>query len=114
MHLAGAGFAHHPHDLQARRAAHDRIVDQHDARARDDRAIGVVLEANPQFADRLGRLDEGSSDVVIADNAEFERNAAGAGVTERRRHAGVGTGTTTSASAGASRASSAPIALRVA
>ena len=86
----GAGFAHHLHDLHARRAAHDRIVDQHDALARDDRAIGVVLEANAEFADRLGRLDEGASDVVIADDAELEGNAAGLGVAERRRHAGVG------------------------
>src|SRR3546814_5480368 len=44
MHLGRTGIAHHLHDLEARRAAHDRIVDQHDALARDQRAVGVVLQ----------------------------------------------------------------------
>ena len=33
MHFAGAGLAHHLHDLHRGRAAHDRVVDQHDALA---------------------------------------------------------------------------------
>jgi len=41
--FARAGVAHHLHDLHAGRAAHDRIVDQHDALALQQRAIGVML-----------------------------------------------------------------------
>ena len=60
----------------------------------------------------MGRLNERAPDIVVADDAEFERQAAFARITDRGRNAGVGTGTTTSASTGASRANSAPIALR--
>ena len=84
------GLAHHPHDLDAGRAAHDRIVDQHDALAGDHRAVGVVLQAHAEFADRLGRLDEGPPDIMVADDAEFERQTAAARVADRRRHAGIG------------------------
>ena len=90
MHLARARVAHHLHDLHAGGAAHDRIVDQHDALALDDGAVGVVLEAHAELADRLRRLDEGAADVMVADDAELERHAAGGGVAERRGHAGIG------------------------
>ena len=90
MHLARARFAHHLHDLDAGGAAHDRIVDQHDALAVDDGAVGVVLQAHAEFADRLGRLDEGAPDVMVADDAELERQAAGRGEAERGGHAGIG------------------------
>ena len=79
MHLARAGVAHHLHDLDAGGAAHDRIVDQHDALALDHGAVGVVLHAHAELADRLGRLDEGAPDIVVADDAEFERQAAAPG-----------------------------------
>ena len=46
-----------------------------DALAADDRTIGRVLEPHALIADRLGRLDEGAADVVIADDAEFIRDA---------------------------------------
>ena len=90
MHLARAGLAHHAHDLHRRGAAHHAVVDQHDALAGDHRAVGVVLEAHAEFADRLGRLDEGAADIVIADDAELVRNAGRLRIADRRRHAAVG------------------------
>ena len=75
MHFLRAGVAHHLHDLGRGGAAHDRIVDQHDALARDHRAVGRVLEAHAKLADLLGRLDEGAADIVIADDAELVGDA---------------------------------------
>ena len=76
MHLARAGVAHHLDDLDAGRAANDRIVDEDDALAVDQRRIGVVLQLDAEVADFLARLDEGPADIVRADDAEFERDAA--------------------------------------
>ena len=90
MHFARAGIAHHLHDLHRSGAAHDRIVDQHDALAGDHGAIGAVLEANAELADVLGRLDEGAADIVIADDAKLVGNARLLGVSDRGRHAGIG------------------------
>ncbi len=112
MYLGRAGVAHHLHDLEAGRAAHDRIVDQHDALARDQRAIGIVLELDAEVADLVARLDERAPDIVRADDAEFERNARFLRIADRGGRTRIGTGMTRSASTGFSRASSAPIALR--
>ena len=47
------------------------VVDQHDALAGDDGAVGAVLEPDAELADMLGRLDEGAPDIVVADDAEL-------------------------------------------
>ena len=86
----GAGVAHHLHDLQRGRAAHDRIVDEHDALALEHGAVGVVLELDAHVADRVGRLDEGAADIVVADDAEIEGKAGRLGEADRRRHARIG------------------------
>ena len=90
VHLGRAGLAHHLHDLQRGRAAHDRIVDEHDALAGEHVAVGVVLEAHAHVADRVGRLDEGAADIVVADDAEIEGQAGRLGEADRRRRAGIG------------------------
>ena len=92
VHLAGADLLYHLDDLLRGRAAHDRIVDQDDPLALDQGAIGVVLETDAEVADVVGRLDEGAAHIVIADDAEFERQARAMGVSDRRRHARVGHG----------------------
>ena len=48
-------------------AAHDRVVDEHDALAFENAAHRVQLDAHAEVADRLLRLDEGAADVVVAD-----------------------------------------------
>src|SRR5215831_19879958 len=97
MHLLGAGFAHHLHDLHRGHAADDGIVDEHDPLAADDGAIGAVFEANPELTDLLARLDEGAADIVVADDAELIGNARLLGVADGRRTPESGTGITTSA-----------------
>ena len=52
--------------------------------------LALCFSAHAELADRLGRLDEGAADIVVADDAELEGNAGGLGVAERRRHAAVG------------------------
>ena len=90
MHLARAGIAHHLDDLHAGGAANDRIVDQDDALAVDQRRIGVVLQLDAEVADFLARLDEGPADIVRADDPELERNARCLAEADRRGNAAVG------------------------
>src|SRR4051812_42088862 len=93
MHFAGTGIAHHADDLFRRGAAHQRVVDQDDALAFDRRAVGRMLHAHAEFAHALGRLNEGAADIMVADDAEFERHAGmlavadcGGGAGIRHRH----------------------------
>ena len=89
MHFAGAGIAHHADDLLRGGAAHQRVVDQDDALALDRGAVGRMLHAHAEFAHALGRLDEGAADVMVSDDAEFERHAGMLAVAEGGGHAGV-------------------------
>ena len=75
VHLARAGLPQHADDLARGRAAHDRVVDQHDALALDDLAHRVQLDLDAEVADRLLGLDERAPDVVVADEAEPEGDA---------------------------------------
>src|SRR5581483_10847749 len=82
-----AGVAQHANDLSARGAAHDRVVHDDHALAFEHLALRVELDLDAEVTDRLLRLDEGSADVVIADEPEFQREARFFGVADRRRHA---------------------------
>ena len=90
MHLGGAGLAHHAHHAHRIGAAHDGIVDQHHPLAGQHRAVGAQLHAHAHFARVLGGLDEGAADIVVADDAHLEGQAAGLRVAQRGGHAGVG------------------------
>src|SRR6267142_5078929 len=48
-----------------------------------------MLHAHAEFAHALRRLDEGAADIVVTDDAEFERHAGMLAVTERGGHAGI-------------------------
>src|ERR1700676_1343047 len=87
--LAGAGVAHHADDLFRGGAAHQRIVDQDDPLAFDRGAVGRMLHAHAEFARALGRLDEGAADIMVADDAEFERHAGMLAIADRGGHAGI-------------------------
>ncbi len=75
MHFLGAGLAHHLHDLDRGRAAHHAVVNQHDALAAHFHLVGAVLELDAELANLLLGLDEGASDVMVADDAELKRDA---------------------------------------
>ncbi len=76
MHLTRAGLAHHLHDFSRGGAAHDGIIDQHNTFAVDDVAVGVMLELDAEMADLVRRLNKGAADIMVADDAEIEGDAA--------------------------------------
>ena len=92
MHFLGARVAHHANDLLAGGAAHDGIVDQHHALARQHMAHRIQLQLHAEVAHPLLRLDEGAANVVVADQSELQRNAALMREAHGRGHAGVGHG----------------------
>src|SRR5437867_1422572 len=67
VHLLGAVAAQHAHQLAAGRAAHDRVVHQHDPLAGQDLAHRVELDAHAGIPLALMGLDEGAADVMVAD-----------------------------------------------
>ena len=75
VHLAGAGVAQHLHDLARRVAAHDRVVDDDEALARDDLGQRVELQPQAVLAQLLAGLDEGARDVAVLDEAVVLREA---------------------------------------
>ena len=85
MHLARPGLADHAHDLARGGAAHDRVVDQHDALALEHLAHRVELELDAEVPDRLLRLDEGAPDVVVADQAPARTGSRSPGRSRARR-----------------------------
>src|SRR5262249_44398953 len=68
----GAGATNRAPQLAARRAAHDRIVDPHDPPPLEPLAHGIEFDAHARIALGLLRLDEGTPDVMVADQPQFE------------------------------------------
>ena len=89
MHFARAGRLDHLHDLAAGRPAHERIIEQHDPLAFQDAAYWIQLHLHAEVTDRLLRLNERPSDVVIADQSHAQRQLRLLGKTGRRADAGV-------------------------
>src|SRR5579862_3028940 len=90
MHFTGARISHHLNDLHRRRAAHDRIVDQHNAFAGHYGAIGAVFEPHAKLADVLGWLDKRPPHIVVPDDAQLVGNARLLRVADGGRYSGVG------------------------
>ena len=89
MHLRRPGGAHHFDDFAAGGAAHDAVIDQHNALAFQHRLVGRMLQLDAEMADRVRRLDEGAADIVVADDAKLERNATLGRKPHRRWHPGI-------------------------
>src|SRR5436305_15348823 len=87
--LARAGVAHHADDLFRGGAAHQRIVDQDDPLAFDRGAVRIMLHAHAEFAHALSWLNEGTADIMVADDAELERHARMLAVANRGGDAGI-------------------------
>ena len=108
MYFFRACVANHAHDLPAGGAAHDGVVDQHDALAFEHSCGRDSVLVSRRSRERFAGLDESAAHVVIANESETKRNAALGGVSYCCSHPESGTGTTRSASTGASRASCLP------
>src|ERR1043165_5429982 len=50
---------------------------------------GIELHLDAKMANRLFRFDEGTADIVIPNQPEFERNSRPLGIAERGRHPGI-------------------------
>src|ERR1700754_567442 len=48
-----------------------------------------MLHAHAKFAHALGRLNEGAADIVVSDDAEFERHPGMLAVADRGGNAGI-------------------------
>src|SRR5689334_12286124 len=89
MHLAGARRADHLDDLAAGGAPHNRVVHQDDPLVLQHRPVRRVLQLHSEVADVVGGLDEGSTDIVIADDTDLERDTAFRRVAHRGWNAGI-------------------------
>ena len=88
--LGRAGLAQHPDQRPLGVAAHDRVVDHHQALAGDHVAQRVQLEPDAELADGLAGLDEGTPDVGVLDQPLPVRDAGRLGVPDRRGRARLG------------------------
>jgi hypothetical protein len=87
--LGGSGLAQHPHDGALGVAAHDRVVDDHQALAGDHLAQGVELEADAELADGLAGLDEGAAHVGVLHHPLPVGDPGLLGVADRGRRPGL-------------------------
>ena len=82
MNLFGAGLADHLDQFFRGRAADNRIIDHHHALVFEHPAHRIELHADIEIADMLVRIDEGPADIMIADQADFKRDAGFFGIAE--------------------------------
>src|SRR6266481_9394851 len=87
--LPRSGPPHHFHDLYRSGAAHDRVVDEDHALAGKIGPARVVLQTDTEMANLVGRLDESSTDVMIADDAKLERQSRFLGIADRGGYARI-------------------------
>src|SRR5271163_1374671 len=90
--FAGAGLADHAYDFPACGAANDGVVDENDALAFDEAADGIEFQFHAEIANGLRRLDKGTANVVIADQAHAERNFRFERVADGGGYARIGDG----------------------
>ncbi len=90
VYLRRAALPDDGDELAHRRAADDRVVDDDDPPALEHAADRVELDAHVPVPHRLPRLDEGASDVMVADEAELERQLRSFRVPEGDRVARIG------------------------
>src|SRR5262249_54098900 len=90
VYLFRPGGPHHFHDLPARGASNDRIVNQDHPSTLEDALDRVQLDPYAEVANRRLWLDERAADIVIADEAHAQRHTGFLRVAHRRAHAGVG------------------------
>ena len=69
MHFFRAGFPDHPHDLLGRRATHNGIVNEKNPLAFQKQLVRVQLQPNTHVPNGVRWFDEGTPDIMIADDA---------------------------------------------
>ena len=90
VHFSSTRTPQHLDELLRRVAAHDGIVDDHEALAAYDRRQRIQLDADAHLAHLLRGLDERAAHVAVLHDAVAVGNAAFLGIAERGRNARVG------------------------
>ena len=65
--------------------AHNGILDDHHLFAFDHVMDRIKFNTDPEFTQKLGGLDKGASDVMVADHPHFKRQVSIAGHSPRPR-----------------------------
>ena len=89
MHFLGTGLAQQADGAGAGRAAHDRVIDQHNALALDGGGDGVQLDAHAALTLGLGGLDKGAADILVLDKANAVGDTALLRIAERGVQTGI-------------------------
>ena len=89
MDFLRTSVTNHADDLPAGGAAHYGIVDQDHPFAFEQAVNSVQFQLHPEVADRLLRLDESTSDVVVANEAKAKRNTTFGSVSDGCGIAGI-------------------------
>ena len=84
MDLTRPGAPEHRHETAARRAAHDRIVHDHDALPFQNPPDGVELEVDAKIPLHLLRRNERTPHVVVPDETQLEGDSRRLRKAERR------------------------------
>ena len=92
MDFLRAGLPYDADNLAAGCPANDGVVHQHHPLSIEQAANGVQLQLDTEITDGLAGLDERPADVVVADEAEPERDAGFIRVADGGGNARVGHG----------------------
>src|SRR5215470_5745789 len=83
MDLFGTGITDHFDDLAARRPPNQRVIDHDDPLPLQHFRYRVELHLHAEVPDRLFRLDERPSDIMIAEQTGLKRDSRPPRVTQR-------------------------------
>ena len=87
MNLACSGGTDHFNYFACRGAAYQRVIDNHNPFTLYDIANGIEFQLDAEMPDRLLRLDKGTANVMVPNQAKFEGDAGLFRITDRRRNA---------------------------
>ena len=89
MDLQRSSITDHFYDFHRGRATNDGVVNEDHTLSLEVRSIGVVLEPHPEMANLVGRFNEGSTHIVIANDAEIKGHIGLFRVANGRWHPGI-------------------------
>src|SRR4051812_7431560 len=90
MHFLRACRSHKAHNLLARGSAHDGIINHDDSFAFKNGALRIQFNFHTETSNRLTRLNESSSDVMVTNDPEFKWNSTFARISNCRGNSAVG------------------------
>ena len=89
MNFSSTCVANHFDDLARRGAAHQRVINNDNTLTLNHSTNRIEFKLDTEVANRLLRLNKGSTDVMIANQPQLEGDARFFGITHCRRYTGV-------------------------